>query len=126
MPVTTMRQFAVTGSAPRPTRSNRLPFADLMFRVQSVHRANFDPNYVETASLLSVKTGSCPEDCGYCSQSAHYDTGLKAIRLMDGGDVLLAARRAKDAGAPRSCMATPGVVRRIAISIGYMSYDQRG
>src|SRR5579859_3871864 len=81
-----------------------LPFADLMFRAQSIHRANFDPNHVETASLLSIKTGGCPEDCGYCSQSAHYDTGLKATRLMDQADVVATAQRAKDAGASRFCM----------------------
>jgi len=50
-----------------------LPFSDLMHRAQSIHRENFDPNHVETASLLTIKTGGCPEDCGYCSQSAHYD-----------------------------------------------------
>jgi len=82
-----------------------LPFSDLMFRAQTVHRANFDPNHVETASLLSIKTGGCPEDCGYCSQSAHYDTGLKATRLMDKADVIATAKRAKDAGAERFCMA---------------------
>jgi biotin synthase len=82
-----------------------LPFADLMFRAQSIHRSNFDPNHVETASLLSIKTGGCPEDCGYCSQSAHYDTGLTATRLMNQADVVAAARRAKDAGATRFCMA---------------------
>ncbi|ANW03305.1 biotin synthase BioB [Bradyrhizobium icense] len=82
-----------------------LPFADLMFRAQSVHRENFDPNHVETASLLSIKTGGCPEDCGYCSQSAHYDTGLKATRLMDHADVVATAQLAKNAGATRFCMA---------------------
>jgi biotin synthase len=82
-----------------------LPFADLMFRAQSLHREHFDPNHVETASLLSIKTGGCPEDCGYCSQSAHYETGLKATRLMDRADVVAAARRAKEAGASRFCMA---------------------
>jgi biotin synthase len=82
-----------------------LPFADLMFQAQSIHRSNFDPNHVETASLLSIKTGGCPEDCGYCSQSAHYDTGLKATRLMDQADVVATAQRAKDAGAARFCMA---------------------
>ncbi|WFU71235.1 biotin synthase BioB [Bradyrhizobium sp. CB2312] len=82
-----------------------LPFADLMFQAQSIHRANFDPNYIETASLLSIKTGGCPEDCGYCSQSAHYDTGLKATRLMDRDDVIATAQSAKDAGASRFCMA---------------------
>ncbi|UQR64849.1 biotin synthase BioB [Bradyrhizobium sp. C-145] len=82
-----------------------LPFADLMFQAQSVHRDNFDPNHVETASLLSIKTGGCPEDCGYCSQSAHYQTGLKTTRLMDCDDVVASAQRAKDAGASRFCMA---------------------
>ena len=82
-----------------------LPFADLMFQAQGIHRANFNPNHVETASLLSIKTGGCPEDCGYCSQSAHYDTGLKATKLMDHDAVVATARRAKDAGAERFCMA---------------------
>src|ERR1700754_1629089 len=82
-----------------------LPFADLVFQAQSIHRRNFDPNHVETASLLSIKTGGCPEDCGYCSQSAKYDTGLKATKLMEKDDVLATARRAKDAGASRFCMA---------------------
>jgi biotin synthase len=103
------------GASVKPLRSDwgrreaealyALPFADLMFRSQSIHRANFDPNHVETASLLSIKTGGCPEDCGYCSQSSHYDTGLKATRLMDQADVVATARRAKEAGASRFCMA---------------------
>jgi biotin synthase len=82
-----------------------LPFSDLMFRAQSVHRRHFDPNHVETASLLSIKTGGCPEDCGYCSQSAHYDSGIKATKLMAQADVVATARRARDAGASRFCMA---------------------
>ncbi|TYL92616.1 biotin synthase BioB [Bradyrhizobium rifense] len=82
-----------------------LRFADLMWQAQRVHRKNFDPNHVETASLLSIKTGGCPEDCGYCSQSAHYDTGLKATRLMDRAEVVAIAQCAKDAGATRFCMA---------------------
>ncbi len=82
-----------------------LPFAELMFQAQTVHRRNFDPNHVETASLLSIKTGGCPEDCGYCSQSAHFDTDVKATRLMDQAPVVEAARRAQDAGATRFCMA---------------------
>src|SRR6201989_3052298 len=82
-----------------------LPFADLMFHAQTIHRANFDPNHVETASLLSIKTGGCPEDCGYCSQSAHYDTGLKATRLMDQANVVATAQRAKEPGGSRFCMA---------------------
>ncbi|MGJ4951619.1 biotin synthase BioB [Bradyrhizobium sp. HKCCYLS20291] len=82
-----------------------LPFPDLMFLAQSVHRRHFDPTRLETASLLSIKTGGCPEDCGYCSQSAHYDTGLKATKLMDRDTVVATARRAKEAGAERFCMA---------------------
>jgi biotin synthase len=82
-----------------------LPFADLLFRAQGVHRRHFDPNLVEFASLLSIKTGGCPEDCGYCSQSAHYDTGLKATRLMDLTTVVETAQRAREAGASRFCMA---------------------
>src|SRR5919201_6529341 len=78
-----------------------LPFADLVFRAQSIHRENFDPNHIETASLLSIKTGGCPEDCGYCSQSAHYDTGLKAEKLMDADAVIAAAREAKARGSQR-------------------------
>ncbi|MCA1437301.1 biotin synthase BioB [Bradyrhizobium sp. BRP20] len=81
------------------------PFADLMLQAQHAHRKNFDPNHVETASLLSIKTGGCPEDCGYCSQSAHYETGLKATRLMRCADVVATAQRAKGAGATRFCMA---------------------
>jgi biotin synthase len=82
-----------------------LPFADLIFTAQSTHRANFNPNHVETASLLSIKTGGCPEDCGYCSQSAHYDTDVKATKLMDQDAVVATAQRAKEAGASRFCMA---------------------
>jgi biotin synthase len=82
-----------------------LPFADLIFRAQSIHRRNFDPNHVETASLLSIKTGGCPEDCGYCSQCAHYKTDVKATRLMDRSAEVETARRARDAGASRLCMA---------------------
>ena len=82
-----------------------LPFADLMFQAQSVHRACFDPNHVETASLLSIKTGGCAEDCGYCSQSAKYDTDVTATKLMDRESVVATAQRAKEAGASRFCMA---------------------
>jgi biotin synthase len=81
-----------------------LPFADLMHRAQTIHRTHFDPHVVEQASLLSIKTGGCPEDCGYCSQSAHHDTGVKATKLMGVEAVLAAARRAKAAGAQRFCM----------------------
>lgn len=81
-----------------------LPFPYLLHRAQDVHRRNFDPTVIETASLLSIKTGGCPEDCGYCSQSAHHDTGVKATKLMELDDVLRAARRAKASGAQRFCM----------------------
>lgn len=81
-----------------------LPFADLMHRAQTLHRKHFDPNAIETASLLSIKTGGCPEDCGYCSQSAFHDTGVKATKLMETDAVLAAARRAKASGAQRFCM----------------------
>ena len=80
------------------------PFNDLLHRAQTVHRAHFDPNRIEIATLLSIKTGACPEDCAYCPQSAHYDTGLAREALMDTRAVTAAARRAKDAGATRFCM----------------------
>ena len=81
-----------------------LPFPDLMFRAQSVHRANFDPAEVQVSTLLSIKTGGCPEDCAYCPQSAKYDTGVKAEKLMSLDVVLAEAKAAKDAGASRFCM----------------------
>ena len=81
-----------------------LPFPELMFHAQEIHRRHFDPTTVETATLLSIKTGGCPEDCGYCSQSARYRTGVKATRLMPREAVLAEARRARDAGATRFCM----------------------
>jgi len=81
-----------------------LPFPELMFRAQTVHREHFDPNAVQIATLLSIKTGGCPEDCGYCSQSAHHPTGLTASKLMAVDAVLAEARAAKDAGASRFCM----------------------
>ncbi|MBU0589399.1 MAG: biotin synthase BioB [Gammaproteobacteria bacterium] len=81
-----------------------LPFPELLFRAQTVHREHFNPSQIEFATLLSVKTGGCPEDCGYCPQSASFDTGVKASKLMELEEVLFAARRAKDAGATRFCM----------------------
>ncbi|WP_212526134.1 biotin synthase BioB [Actibacterium sp. MT2.3-13A] len=81
-----------------------MPLPELMHRAQAIHRKHFDPTAIETASLLSIKTGGCPEDCGYCSQSAHYKTGVKATRLMGVDEVLAAAQRAKEAGAQRFCM----------------------
>ena len=81
-----------------------LPFPELLYRAQTIHRANFDPTLVEFATLLSVKTGGCPEDCNYCPQAARYDTGVEASKLMEPAEVLAAAQRAKDAGATRFCM----------------------
>jgi len=81
-----------------------LPFNDLIFKAQTVHRQNFDPNEVQISSLLSIKTGSCSEDCGYCPQSARYDSGLKSEALMSIDEVIQAAQQAKDQGASRFCM----------------------
>jgi biotin synthase len=81
-----------------------LPFPELMFRAASVHRAHFDPTQVQISTLLSIKTGGCPEDCGYCSQSSKHDTGLKASKLMAIDAVLADAAKAKAAGASRFCM----------------------
>jgi biotin synthase len=81
-----------------------LPFNDLMFRAQQAHREHFDANAIQLSTLLSIKTGGCEEDCGYCSQSSHHETGLKAEKLMDVDAVLAAARVAKDNGATRFCM----------------------
>ncbi|SFV37452.1 biotin synthase BioB [Hyphomicrobium facile] len=81
-----------------------LPLMDLLFRAQSVHRTSFDPNKVQMSRLLSIKTGGCAEDCGYCSQSAHHKTGLKASKLMEVERVLTEAKKAKAAGATRYCM----------------------
>lgn len=105
------------GMAPQPGDSLRhnwsaseiealfaLPFNDLMFQAQTAHRAHFDPNAVQLSTLLSIKTGGCPEDCGYCSQSAHHDTPVKAEKMMDVDSVLAEARLAKDAGSTRYCM----------------------
>ncbi len=81
-----------------------LPFNDLLFQAHSVHRQNFDPNAVQMSRLLSIKTGGCPEDCSYCSQSAHNPTGLKASKLMEVERVISEARKAKEEGATRYCM----------------------
>ncbi|MDE8346422.1 MAG: biotin synthase BioB [Acidocella sp.] len=81
-----------------------LPFPELLFRAQSVHRAHFDPTQVQISTLLSIKTGGCPEDCGYCPQAAGYETGTPASRLMALEAVLAAAKAAKESGAARFCM----------------------
>jgi biotin synthase len=82
----------------------RSPFNDLLFRAQSVHRQHFDPNRVQLSRLLNIKTGGCPEDCGYCSQSSHHATGLAASKLMGVETILAEARKAKESGATRYCM----------------------
>jgi biotin synthase len=81
-----------------------LPFNDLLFRAQTVHREHFDANAVQLSTLLSIKTGGCEEDCKYCPQSAHFDTGLKAEKLIPLAEVLEAAKAAKASGATRFCM----------------------
>ena len=81
-----------------------LPFTELVFQAASVHRRWFDPSEVQRSQLLSVKTGGCAENCGYCSQSAHFDTGLEASKLMAVDQVMAEARAARDGGAQRFCM----------------------
>ncbi|MCP3398367.1 biotin synthase BioB [Bradyrhizobium sp. CCGB20] len=82
----------------------QLPFNDLLFRSQSVHRKHFDPNRVQLSRLLNIKTGGCPEDCGYCSQSSHHATAVAASKLMDVEKIVAEARKAKESGATRYCM----------------------
>ncbi|WP_220717998.1 biotin synthase BioB [Agarivorans litoreus] len=81
-----------------------LPFNDLLFQAQCAHRANFDPNQVQVSTLLSIKTGACPEDCKYCPQSAHHKTDLKTERLLEVEHVLSEAKKAKANGSTRFCM----------------------
>ena len=101
-------------STPAPIRHNwtvaeaqtllQLPFNDLIFQAQQAHRAHFDPNEVQVSTLLSIKTGACPEDCKYCPQSGHYNTGLEKEKLLAVQQVLAEAQRAKGSGATRFCM----------------------
>jgi biotin synthase len=81
-----------------------LPFGDLVFRAAEIHRRHFDAHQIQLSTLLSIKTGGCPEDCGYCPQSAHFEVGVEASKLMELPDVLEAARAARDQGATRFCM----------------------
>ncbi|HET8849237.1 MAG TPA: biotin synthase BioB [Marinobacter sp.] len=81
-----------------------LPFNDLLFRAQSVHREHFDPNEVQVSTLLSIKTGACPEDCKYCPQSGHYNTGLEKEKLLEIEKVISEAKLAREKGASRFCM----------------------
>ena len=80
------------------------PFVSLLYQAQTVHRDNFDPNKIQVSTLFSIKTGSCPENCSYCPQSAHYNTGLKKEPLSSKEAVIEAAKRAKDAGSNRFCL----------------------
>jgi len=86
------------------TEIHDAPFNDLMFSAQSLHRRVHRPNAVQKSRLLSIKTGGCAEDCGYCNQSSHFDTGLKASKLMDPEEVEKKALEAKQGGATRFCM----------------------
>ncbi len=81
-----------------------LPFNDLLFKAHSIHRETFDPNKIQVSSLLNIKTGACPEDCSYCSQSSKYDTGLEREKLLEVEEVLKQAQNAKNKGATRFCM----------------------
>jgi biotin synthase len=80
------------------------PFNELLFEAHCIHRKNFDPNSIQRSQLLSIKTGGCPEDCAYCSQSAHHDSGLKATKMASVEQVLAEATKARDGGATRYCM----------------------
>jgi biotin synthase len=82
----------------------QLPFADLLYQAQQVHRANFDPNAVQLSTLLSIKTGGCSEDCGYCPQSAFHNAGVENQKMLDVAAVVTAAKAAQHAGADRFCM----------------------
>jgi len=81
-----------------------MPFNDLLFKAHSIHRENFDPNKVQVSSLLNIKTGACPEDCSYCSQSSKHDSGLERESLMQLNQVISAAKKAKELGSERFCM----------------------
>ena len=121
-----------------------MPFSDLLWEAQTVHRRHHDSNAVQRSTLLSIKTGGCAENCGYCSQSASHDTGLKASKLMDVDAVVAAAAEAKAAGSERFCMgaawrspkdrdmdAVVAMVRRVkalgletCMTLGMLSDDQ--
>ena len=101
---TKRRRSGTTGRRTKSLALFGLPFNDLIYQAQTIHRAHFDPNEVQISTLLSIKTGGCPEDCAYCPQSAHFKTGLKSQPLMPKEAVLAEARRAKAAGASRFCM----------------------
>ncbi len=91
------------------------PLIDLLFEAQQIHRQHFDPRQVQVSTLLSIKTGACPEDCKYCPQSARYKTGLETERLMEVEQVLESARQAKNAGSTRFAWERRGKTPTIAI-----------
>ena len=82
----------------------RLPFNDLIFKSHSIHREHHDPNKIQVSTLMSIKTGGCPEDCKYCSQSIKYNTDVEIEKLLSVEDVIDQAKAAKDSGASRFCM----------------------
>ena len=108
VPLSKLRKVAEPAGArwrlPEVEALYALPLMDLLYRAQQVHREHFDANEVQLSTLLSIKTGGCPEDCGYCPQSAHFDAGVEAGRLMPLDEVLQAAEAAKAQGATRFCM----------------------
>jgi biotin synthase len=105
----------------------RQPFNDLLFQAHSLHRQFFDPNQVQISTLVSVKTGGCPEDCGYCPQSVRYETGVERESMMDTAEVLARARAARESGATRFCMGAawrspkPKQIKQFADLIGQVS-----
>jgi len=103
---TTLKTAPYTGLWPveRVQELFEISFNDLLFRAQQVHRQHFNPNELQLSSLLSIKTGACPEDCKYCPQSARYKTGLEVERLMRVDKIVEAAIKAKENGASRFCM----------------------
>ncbi|ETF01147.1 biotin synthase [Advenella kashmirensis W13003] len=97
-------ETTVTWTIPSILALYEMPFMDLIFRAQQVHRAHHEPNAVQLSSLLSIKTGGCPEDCSYCPQSSRYDTSVEREKLLPLDEVIEAAQQAKAAGAQRFCM----------------------
>ncbi|MDB5928753.1 MAG: biotin synthase, partial [Polaromonas sp.] len=113
IPVSSLRRAPAPSTALKPplrwevadvASLYELPLMDLLYRAQQVHRENFDANEVQLSTLLSIKTGGCPEDCGYCPQAASADSGVDATKLMPLTEVMEAAQAAKDQGATRCCM----------------------
>jgi biotin synthase len=104
MSLSTVETEAARWSVERVAALFEQPFNDLLYQAQSVHRRHFDPNAVQISTLLSIKTGGCPENCGYCSQSAHHQTAVAREALLSRERVLQAAGKAKQAGATRFCM----------------------